>query len=283
MRIGLLRRGGWIGGLAGLALIVALPAEAWAQGMDIAAGGGDSPLEVTAEDGIEWRQDEKMFLAQGNARAVRGDTAVQAGELRAHYRQPEDGDPTIWKLDAIGNVVITQADRVARGHRATYDLETGVFSLTGGGPSLVSGADSVTARDALEYRVQAKQAVAKGGAKVVQGDRLLFADRLTADFADNKAGDTEISRVEAQGNVRLETKEEVVIADRGVYTVTDETIILDGSVEITRGKNQLRGCGAVVNLKTGVSRLTSCKEGSGERVQGVIFPEKDQKNPLDKQ
>ena len=45
---------------------------------------------------------------------------------------------------------------------------------------------------------------------------------------------------------------------------------LCGNVRITRGKNQLNGACAEINLKTGNSRLI----GDGRRVKGLITPDK---------
>jgi len=42
-----------------------------------------------------------------------------------------------------------------------------------------------------------------------------------------------------------------------------------GHVRITRGQNQLNGSEAIVNMKTGISRLLAANEG---RVQGLLMP-----------
>ena len=69
-------------------------------------GGGDTPVEVFADNGIEWQQDRLVFVARGNARAVRGPVTVFADELRAYYRKRHDGRTDIWRLDALGKVRI---------------------------------------------------------------------------------------------------------------------------------------------------------------------------------
>ena len=55
------------------ALLLLLPAPAMAQAIDFSKGG---PIEVTSRDGMEWRQNEQEVIAQGAARAVRGDVTV---------------------------------------------------------------------------------------------------------------------------------------------------------------------------------------------------------------
>ena len=69
------------------AALLAVPsalAPAMAQAIDFSKGG---PIEVTAADGMEWRQNEQEVIANGQARAVRGDVTVTADTLIAHYRR----------------------------------------------------------------------------------------------------------------------------------------------------------------------------------------------------
>jgi lipopolysaccharide export system protein LptA len=67
--------------LALLPLLLSLPSAA--QNLDMTQGG---PIEITSEDGIEWRQQEQVVIARGAARAVREGVAVDADRLIARYR-----------------------------------------------------------------------------------------------------------------------------------------------------------------------------------------------------
>jgi len=67
-----------------LAALLLVPVAAGAQGLDMSKGG---PVEVTSRDGIEWRQNEQVVVAKGDAHAVRADTTVIADTLTAHYRR----------------------------------------------------------------------------------------------------------------------------------------------------------------------------------------------------
>jgi lipopolysaccharide export system protein LptA len=48
---------------------------------------GSGPIAIDADEGIEWRRDEKVYIATGNAKAVRGDVTVTAHRLIAYYRE----------------------------------------------------------------------------------------------------------------------------------------------------------------------------------------------------
>ena len=73
---------------------------AFAQSLNFGGGASDLPIEIYADDGIEWQQENLVFLARGNARAVRGEVTVFGDELRAYYRENPDGSNDIWRLDA---------------------------------------------------------------------------------------------------------------------------------------------------------------------------------------
>ena len=130
------------------------------------------PIEVTARDGIEWRQNDQLVVARGAARAVRGGVTIDADLLLARYR-PRGGAPAearsanegssgaseIWRLEAEGNVVITTATDRAEGERAIHDLDQAVMVLTGRNLRLTSADNVLTARDSVEYWPQRRMAV----------------------------------------------------------------------------------------------------------------------------
>ena len=184
-----------------VALLATLPL-AHAQPIDMSKGG---PIEVTARDGIEWRQNEQVVIARGDARAVRGDTTVIADTLTAHYRKKApataaNGAPTptpvaantgsfigggdtgtneIYRLEADGHVKIFSSTDIAVGDHAIYDIDQAVLVMTGKDMSLTTPNDVLTARDTMEWWSQKHMAVGRGLATVTTSDgRRLAADVL---------------------------------------------------------------------------------------------------------
>lgn len=255
-------------GLAVSAMGMAAPAAA-----QLLQGSGDDnvPVTVEADNGIEWIRDSKTYVARGNAKAVRGDTQVTADVLRARYREKPDGTSEIFRLVAEGNVVITTPRERASGDKAVYDLDKASVVLTGRNLQFRNAGDTITARDSLEYWQQQQVAVARGDATATRERQRIRADLLTAYFTAGKQGKTELSQVDADGNVVITTPEEVARGREGVYSVAKGTATLTGDVRITRGKNQLNGERAVVNLNTGVSRLLPAGKSDG-RVKGLFVP-----------
>jgi lipopolysaccharide export system protein LptA len=284
-----------------------LAGAAWAQTVDLNQGG---PIEVTARDGMEWRQNEQLVIARGAARAVRGGVTIESDLLLARYR-PRGGAPAearpasegpggaseIWRLEAEGSVVITTTTDRAEGDRAIYDMDQAVMVLTGRNLRLTSPDNVLTARDSVEYWPQRRMAVARGDAVVVtKDDKRVRADVLVAHFREAVAqaagaprpqparpaaeaapgSDSNLEKVEAFGRVEIRTPTEVVRGDTGVYTPPNGLARLIRNVTIVRGDNTLTGCEAIVNMQTGISQLVACP---GDRVRGIIVPGQNQNLP----
>lgn len=286
------------------ALLLVAAGAAGAQSLDLNQGG---PIEITAIDGIEWRQADQVVVARGEARAARGGVTVDADRLIARYRPrggaaqpaPQVGatNPVagseIWRLEAEGRVRITSQTERATGERAVYDMDQAVMVLSGQGLALETPDQRITARDSLEYWPQRRMAVARGGAVVTTSDnRRIAADTLVAYFTEAPQAEaprpaqparpgglpgggegSRVERVEAFGGVEIRTAEEVVRGDRAAYSPQTGLAQMTGGVRITRGENQLNGQEAIVDLRAGISRLVSAP---GQRVQGLILPQSQQ-------
>lgn len=292
-------------------IVVSLATPVRAQPLDLSQGG---PISITANDGIEWRQNEQQVIARGDARAVRENVTVVADRLIAWYRKKDGGSTVkpvttnalgtdgtggteVYRLQAEGNVRIFTATDQAFADRATYDVDQAVLVLSGRDLKLITPNEVLTARDTLEYWAQKHMAVARGDAVVVTSDgKRLAADTLVAYTSDTPAPDAskppppkpasgsadtdalaasgKLEKVEAFGHVSVRTATDMVTGDRAVYVPDTGIARVGGNVRITRGQNQLNGNTADVNLKTGVARLTGI---GNDRVQGLVVPN-DQSN-----
>ena len=250
-----------------------------AQSLSLGGVKGDVPIEVYAEDGIEWQQDGSIFVARGNARAVRGEVEVLSDELKAHYREGAGGQSEVWRLDALGNVRIISNSETAYGSRAIYNADKKVLVIDGEKPRLVSGKDTLSASQQLEYWELKSFAVARGDAVAVRDNKRVHADVLVAHLKPDAKGQTRVYRVDAYDNVRIRTGRETATGDRGVYNVDSGVATLTGKVKLVRDDNELRGCRAEVNLNTGISKLFACaNQSSSGRVQGSFVPKNRNSN-----
>ncbi|MFT5489307.1 MAG: lipopolysaccharide export system protein LptA [Alphaproteobacteria bacterium] len=253
----------------------ALPATVGAQSLGFSRG-GDGPIQIEADDGIEWQRANQVYVARGNARARQGGVTVEGDELIAFYRPNDAGENEIFRIDANGNVRIFSANEVARSDKAVYDIDGGVLVMTGDNIQLDTAEDTITARDSLEYYETKQLAVARGDALAIRGDRRVRADVLTAHFGEGNQ-QAAMERIDALGNVLVSTPTDIVRAEKGDYDPSRGIATVTGNVKITRGDTQLNGERAEVNLETGESRLLSSP--SGERVRGLFLPKAKSPSP----
>lgn len=248
-----------------------------AQNLDFASGGNGAPVEIRAEQGLELVQNAKQIIARGNARASRGSTTLAADVILAHYRdgQGAGGKTEIWRIEAQGHVVISTPTQTITAEHGDYNIDKAAVILTGNNLKLTTATDTVTARDSLEYWERTQQAVARGDALAIHDNDRIRANVLTATMGPDEQGKTSIRKIRADDNVVLTTPRETVTGDRGDYTVESGIVTLTGSVKMTRDNNQLDGGYAIVNLKSGVSRLLPTPPGSGAegRVKGTFVPQ----------
>jgi lipopolysaccharide export system protein LptA len=252
----------------------AMPSPAIAQSIgsfDVGATSG--AIQIDAEDGIEWRRDESVYIARGNARIARGDMAVYADTLKAFYRGDGSSAAEIYRVEATGNVRLTSPGETVYGEYAVYDVERKVLVMTGGDLRVETDDEIVTARDSLEYWQDQMVVVARGDAEVVQEaeNRRVSADTLTGFFREDDAGEVGLYQVEAEGGVRIQRGDEIARAGKAVYNLDTEVATLSGGVKISQGETQLNGDFAEFNLRSGVSRLLGSGTDDG-RVQTLIVP-----------
>ncbi len=249
---------------------------------DVRAQNPDSnkPLEVTADDSLEWHRNELYFRARKNVKAVQGTTTLYSDVLTAKYREGTKSSMEIYNIRADGNVKIISAQSKAYGDKATYRVDKGYAVLTGNNLRIVSDGQTVTARDKFEYWVNAGKLIALGDAVAVrEGDRIV-ADKMIAIFTESN-GKRTLKSLEALGNVVITTPEEELKGDRATYDAASTTAVLHDNIVITRGPNVLEGTKAELNTTTNVSKIfggiTDGGEGGG-RVRGIFYPQSAESN-----
>jgi lipopolysaccharide export system protein LptA len=129
----------------------------------------------------------------------------------------------------------------------------------------------------LEVRDKDKVATFTGNVKVVQGDTTMHCKVLVVFYekkddaqagpagsqpgapmpaaAPGPAGSSQISRLEAKGNVVVTQKDQTATGDAGLFDMKSNTVTMTGNVLVSQGQNVLRGEKLVVDLTTGVSRV----------------------------
>ncbi len=124
------------------------------------------------------------------------------------------------------------------------------------------------AADSLEVYQVENLAIFMGSVVVKQGSLKMTASDLTV-YYDNATGglDPTIARIDATGEVKINSSTERAEGDWGIYDVKGRLITMGGNVLLQRGGTIIVGDRLELDLVTGVTRIDG--EGqSQERVTG---------------
>jgi lipopolysaccharide export system protein LptA len=244
------------------------PAASGDSGFDF---GGSQPIEISADNGIEWNRDAKTYTARGNAVASQGSSEVHADTLVATYSASSNQIDHVVAEAMVKNIPPSQT---AYGDRAAYDQTRRLLVMTGAALKIENTGQTVTARDAFEYWQDQDALVAKGNVLIVKSDGTkINGDQVTSYFRKNAAsGKREAFQVKAEGNVRIDTGKEIATCSRAVYDPTTQIAVLTGNVVLTQNKNVFRGQRAEIDMAKGISRLLP---SPGERVRTTIQPKQN--------
>jgi lipopolysaccharide export system protein LptA len=117
----------------------------------------EEPVRITSAT-LEVRDKSKMATFKGDVHVVQGETEVRCNELVVFYDDDRDksgakakaktqapdasrGQQQIRRMEARGNVVVTQKDQRAVGDRAEFDMRSNTVTLIGN--VVITNADNV--------------------------------------------------------------------------------------------------------------------------------------------
>lgn len=244
----------------------AVAATGGTSGNGLGFGDDSTPFELSADQGIEWRGNERTYTARGNAVATQGKSSI-AGDKLVFYTGADDS--SFDRILATGDVKVTSSSSTGYGEQGDYDAAQKLLVLTGGDLRLDSEGDVLTARDRIEYWSGESAVVAYGNAVLVREDTRISGDKATLYFTDALDGGQELSQVKAEGKVKVNNGSQVIHGDNFAFNPETDIAIVTGNVVIIDGGNEYRGARAEIDNKNKVSRLLA---GEGKRVHTFIKP-----------
>jgi lipopolysaccharide export system protein LptA len=129
--------------------------------------------------------------------------------------------------------------------------------------------------DQMEVRSAENIAIFSGKVDAKRGDTQMVSDLMTVHYAKrNAAADpaasglsgSEVTLIEAEGQVRIETPGQVVTGDSATLDVLTDMLTVTGAVTVTQGKSIIKGTRLVSDLKKKTSQM------AGGRVSGSFVP-----------
>jgi len=117
----------------------------------------DQPIQIVS-DRLDAYNDKRMVVFSGNAVATQGARIIRAERLTLYYREDRkaagrstagvEGTGNLERVEAKGQVTITEGERVVTGEEAVFEQDTQKITMTG-------------------------SAVLREGANIVRGDRIV--------------------------------------------------------------------------------------------------------------
>lgn len=199
-----------------------LPAPpAAAQNLGLGAQDNGKPVDIEADDGIEWQQNNRVYIARGNARATRGQSTIFADTLMAFYRpvcSPE-------AIAAAAKRQAAQAAADAQKAAAAPAAGSKPGAKAAATPASKPAAAPPTCPDPAAATAAKPAAAGSGDAKAAATP----GDTKAAASADPvNGGSTEIYRMEADGNVRIATETQTVYGDHAIYDLDQSLLVVTG-------------------------------------------------------
>lgn len=117
----------------------------------------DQPIHIVS-DRLEAFSEKRMVVFSGNAVATQGARTIRSDRLTLYYKEDKrtagrsggdaGGTGNVERVEAAGNVTITEGERIVTGEAAVFDQDSRKITMTGG-------------------------AVMREGASVIRGDRII--------------------------------------------------------------------------------------------------------------
>lgn len=133
----------------------------------------NQPIQIVS-DRLDAYNEKRMVVFSGNAVATQGARTIRADRLTIYYKEDRktpgrstagvEGTGNMERVEANGNVTITEGDRVVTGEDAVFEQDTQKITMTG-------------------------SAVLREGANIIRGDRIIvFLDenRGVAEGTENR-------------------------------------------------------------------------------------------------
>ena len=80
-----------------------------------------SEIEISS-DTMEWKREENVAIALGNAKATQGERILSAQKIIVFFNE-EKKNEKIYKLDASGKVSFKNGNQIAKGDEATFLID----------------------------------------------------------------------------------------------------------------------------------------------------------------
>lgn len=214
------------------------------------------PVEIYAEQGIEWHKNDNKYLAIGNAIAKSGKMSVNSDRIEAFYEESDNSGMDIKLVKAHRNVVVTDENlKIVGGKLAEYNLRKDYFSIFGKNLILTSQENKLESNNKMEYWRTKGVAIASGKAKAQKGNEFKIKAEKLVWYLNENDKKIDVKKIFGFENVSIYSNNEVAFSDKALYNKDSGICKLFGNVKLQKGDSFLTGDYAEVDLNKGISKL----------------------------
>ena len=216
----------------------------------------NEPIEIFADNGIEWHKNKNKYVALGNAKALSGTLSLESDRIEAFYKENDSSSMNITEVRAKKNVVVQDKKmKITGGDYAEYKILKDYFLINGRNITLTSEKNTLKSNKKLEYWRSKNIAIATGKAEAKKDNEfVVLADKLVW-YLQETNQKTTVKKLLGFKNVSIKTNNEVAFSDKAIYNNETEICKLYGNVKLQRGESFLIGEYAEVDLRSGISKL----------------------------
>lgn len=143
-----------------------------------------TPIEVTADNALEWDRANRTFTASGNAMITQGGSSITAPTITARY---DEGDNIIIRqVTAEPAAVLKQPNETLAAQTVTADFTNGVLDKVTATENVILTTDKETLYgDKAIYNAGERVITVTGNVRIEQGQNLLIGNNATFDLKTN--------------------------------------------------------------------------------------------------
>ena len=225
----------------------------------------NSDLIVEADNSIEYFENEKYYLASGNASAFKDGILLNAEIIKAFFKNKTN---EIKILIGFNKVSIKNKSIFAKAEKIKYDIEKKTIHLTQGIQIIQTDDINMSTSNYIIFNNKKKEALGEGNVNLeLKKDKIkIQSQKIFAVFNKNS---NQLEKAKSIGNVIIKTKDEKITSKLANYDKNTNLINLKGEVIIYKQKSKLMGEEGLVNLNTGITKILS--KGKNKRIKGKFI------------
>jgi len=146
----------------------------------------ENPIEITADQELEWDRANLNFTARGNALVKQGDSSILAPTITAHYADTDQG-VLIQSVVAAPNAVLKQINETISANNVTAVFHLGVLNNVSAKGDVVvkTKKGEILYGDIGDYNASSRIVTMTGDVRIEQGKNILTGNRAEFDLNTN--------------------------------------------------------------------------------------------------